>query len=95
MTRLTINDLSRAHELDAAAMAAVAGGSGYCAPVFPCYEMPAMPTCYEPSSFSLNASQSLVQGQSVVNNNGNNVAFASGISSTVNPTQTGSNNITL
>jgi hypothetical protein len=78
-------------------MAAVSGGSGYCAPVFPCYAMPAMPACYEPaaSSFSLNASQVLGQSQNVVNNNGNNVAFASGISSTVNPTQTGSNNITL
>jgi hypothetical protein len=96
MTHLTIKDLSRANELDAADMAAVSGGSGYCAPVFPCYDVPAMPSCYEPSSsFSLNASQVLGQSQNVMNNNGNNVAFASGISSTVNPTQTGSNNITL
>ena len=39
MTRLTINDLSRANDLDAADMAAVSGGSGYCMPL-PCYGMP-------------------------------------------------------
>jgi hypothetical protein len=61
----------------------------------PCYGMPAVKFGYEPSSFSLDASQVLGQSQNVVNNNGNNVAFASGISSTVNPTQTGSNNISL
>jgi hypothetical protein len=37
----------------------------------------------------------LGQTQNVMNNNGNNVAFANGISSTVNPTQTGSNNIKI
>lgn len=95
MTHLTITDLSRATDLDAAAMTAVAGGSGYCMPVFPCYELPAMPSSYEPSSFTLNASQVLGQSQNVMNNNGNNVAFASGITSTVNPTQHGSNNISL
>jgi hypothetical protein len=94
MTRLTINDLSRANDLDAADMAAVSGGSGYCMPL-PCYGMPTVKFDYDPSTFSLDATQSLTQGQSVVNNNGNNVAFASGISSTVNPIQHGSNNITL
>ena len=94
MTRLTIKDLSRANELDAADMAAVSGGSGYCMPL-PCYGMPAVKFDYEPSSVALNASQVLGQSQNVVNNNGNNVAFASGITSTVNPTQHGSNNITL
>ena len=44
---------------------------------------------------SLDVSQQIGQSQNVVTNNGNNVAFASGISSTVNPIQHGSNNITL
>jgi hypothetical protein len=33
------------------------------------------------------------QSQNVENNNGNNVAFASGITSTVSPVQTANNNI--
>jgi hypothetical protein len=42
---------------------------------------------------SLTASQSIAQNQEVFNSNGNNAAFVHGISSTVKPTQTASNNI--
>ncbi|WP_206047003.1 hypothetical protein, partial [Noviherbaspirillum denitrificans] len=57
----------------------------------PSYGMPEAK--YQPSSFSFDATQQIGQSQNVVNNNGNNVAFASGISSTVNPTQSANNNI--
>lgn len=89
MTTLIIKDLDVTEQLDRTAMAAVHGGiyKGASAYVFPFYSAP--------SSFSFDATQMLGQTQNVVNNNGNNVAFASGISSTVNPTQTGSNNISL
>jgi hypothetical protein len=98
MTTLLIKDLAVATELDHAEMASVAGGCYYkmpscwtpthCAPVY-------KPEPYKahPTSFTFDASQSIAQSQNVVNNNGNNVAFAHGISSTVNPTQSANNNI--
>ena len=98
MTTLTIKDLSVATELDGSDMAAVRGGTykGYKgAPSF------CMPECWtpgyspSPSSFSFDASQMIGQTQNVVNNNGNNVAFSHGITSTVNPTQTADNNISF
>ena len=99
MTTLHIKDLAVATELDRAEMASVAGGCyyypqpscwtpTYCPPVY----CPSEPKSH-PTSFSFDATQQIGQSQNVVNNNGNNVAFASGISSTVNPTQSASNNI--
>ena len=99
MTTLHIKDLAVATELDRAAMASVTGGCYYAKPPScwaPSYGMPdyGMPAPKgHPTSFSFDASQSIGQSQNVVNNNGNNVAFAHGISSTVNPTQSANNNI--
>ncbi|OWW19890.1 hypothetical protein [Noviherbaspirillum denitrificans] len=99
MTTLYIKDLAIATELDRAAMASVAGGCYYKQPSCwtpPSYCQPGygMPESkYQPTSFSFDATQQIGQSQNVVNNNGNNVAFASGISSTVNPTQSANNNI--
>jgi hypothetical protein len=101
MTTLLIKDLAAATELDRADMAAVTGGCYYykqpsCyTPAYYCdpgYGMPSAPKAH-PTSFSFDASQSIGQSQNVMNNNGNNVAFAHGISSTVNPTQSANNNI--
>ncbi|HZW23662.1 hypothetical protein [Noviherbaspirillum sp.] len=98
MTTLLIKDLAAATELDRAGMASVTGGCAYykqpsCwTPSYtPSYGMPAAK--YQPTSFDFNASQSIGQSQNVMNNNGNNVAFAHGITSTVNPTQSANNNI--
>lgn len=98
MTTLHIKDLAAATELDRADMAAVTGGCNYgkqpsWTPSYcvPDYGMPSPKS--HPTSFSFDASQSIGQSQNVVNNNGNNVAFASGISSTVNPTQSANNSI--
>ena len=96
MITLRIKDLAAATELDRADMAAVSGGCYYKAPT--CYVPKYCPPVYEkpsyaPTSFTFDASQSIGQSQNVVNNNGNNVAFAHDISSTVNPTQSANNNI--
>jgi hypothetical protein len=89
MTTLIIKDLAITEELDAAALSAVTGGTAA--------RMPAgwMPFFGGQADISFNASQALGQTQNVVNNNGNNAAFVCGITSTVNPTQHGSNNISL
>jgi hypothetical protein len=95
MSALTIKDLSVSSDLDSAAMTGVRGGTGYAA-------MPAwFGQSYAPSlslssnEFNFAATQGLSQSQNTQVNNGNNVAFASGITSNVNPTQNGSNNIHL
>ena len=88
MKTLAIKDLSRATELDRQAMAGVSGGmyKGW---------MPYSLSSFDKSShsFSFDASQSIGQQQFTEVNNGNNVAFASGITSTVKPTQTADNTI--
>ena len=87
-----IKDLSVAATLDSKTMATVHGGLGvgkYSAAspfAFPMYE-------FSKNDFNFDASQSLGQSQNTQVNNGNNAAFVSGITSTVAPHQTGSNNI--
>ena len=96
MATLMIKDLAVTTELGHAAMATVRGGYnkelkggmsltslGVDLP------QPTMPT----HTYSFDASQLIGQSQNVLNNNGNNAAFVSGITSTVNPTQTAHNNI--
>ncbi|HZX31893.1 MAG TPA: hypothetical protein VFF03_11120 [Rhodocyclaceae bacterium] len=88
MKTLTIKDLPRTEALDAKAMAAVQGG----------YK--AGPSYYRLDLWDLSShdnsmkvDQSIGQSQQVFNANGNNVAFAGDISSTVKPTQTASNSV--
>ena len=102
MTTLIVKDLATAADLDASAMSAVRGGCtskpsySWCGPAYtapsycpPVYGAPAA------GKLSVDASQMIGQSQNVVNNNGNNVAFASGIHSTVNPTQSANNSISF
>jgi hypothetical protein len=97
MSALTIKDLSVSADLDRAAMGKVRGGTG--CPTMPsfCGTSPS----YSPSlsltknDFNFAATQGLCQSQNTEVNNGNNVAFASCITSNVHPTQNGSNNISL
>lgn len=96
MSTLMIKDLSVTTELDRSAMSSVRGGynkeyKGSLTLSSPGYEMPSHSTPV--NTFSFDASQLIGQAQNVTNNNGNNVAFANCIESTVNPTQTGKNNI--
>ncbi len=88
MKALTIKDLSIAVELDAKSMASVhggmfKGGHWFGSPSF----------SFAASDLKFDATQQLMQQQNTQVNNGNNAAFVSGITSTVTPTQTGSNNI--
>lgn len=104
MQTLIIKDLAKTEELDSKAMASVTGGTGYayCAPT-PTY-CPPTPEYCPPSwggpqlgasfnSFDFNASQMLGQTQNTTVNNGNNVAFSSGITANVAPHQNGKNTI--
>ena len=86
MKSLMIKDLEVAKELDGRAMSAVRGGM---------LLYPLMP--YSPvqvtDTTSFSASQLIGQTNNIVNNTGNDVAFASNIHSTVNPSQKASNTI--
>jgi hypothetical protein len=85
MKSLTIKDLSITEELDSRAMSAVRGGN---LPGWPGVNV----SSYEAS---FDATQLISQTQNTLNNNGNNVAFASGIHSTVDPKQTATNKNTI
>jgi hypothetical protein len=90
MKTLTIKDLSRTHELDHGAMAAVRGGhsgsnSGGHAPWFPSAPYKSAP--------SLDATQDLTQIQKVVNATANGSAFIDCVDVTNNTHQYGQNNI--
>ncbi|MBS1191776.1 MAG: hypothetical protein H6R10_3568 [Rhodocyclaceae bacterium] len=88
MKTLLIHDLSRTENLDAKAMAAVQGGMYKGLPSF------WLSRDESKHDSSIKALQEIGQSQDVFNANGNNVAFAEKISSTVNPTQTASNSVT-
>jgi len=97
MQTLTIKDLARTTELDRHAMAGVSGGGYQGYKGSKGYEgwMPASFTSVDASqhNFSFDATQGIAQGQKTLVNNGNNVAFASGITANVNPTQKADNTI--
>jgi hypothetical protein len=86
MKSLTIKDLSITEELDSRAMSAVRGGT-----------LPSYWPGFSVSSFdaSFDSAQLISQSQKTINNNGNNVAFATDIHSTVDPKQTATNKNTI
>lgn len=87
MTSLKIENLDLAKDLDSRAMSAVRGGMLGFFPV-----LPVLPVNVSDTT-NFNAQQLIGQTNSIVSNNGNNVAFASGITSTIKPTQTATNTI--
>ncbi|MFD1561561.1 hypothetical protein ACFSHT_38925 [Paraburkholderia silviterrae] len=88
MTKLMIADLSVAQELDRREMSAVRGGNlGGLLPFY--YPTPSVKI--DTTNFS--ASQLIGQTNDIVNTTGNDVAFVTGIHSTVNPVQTAKNTI--
>ncbi|MCG5072725.1 hypothetical protein [Paraburkholderia tagetis] len=87
MSKLMIADLSATQELDRRAMSAVRGGHLGLWPVY--YPTPSVKV--DTTTFS--AEQLIGQTNSIVSNTGNDVAFASGIKSTVNPVQNAHNTI--
>jgi hypothetical protein len=96
MSTLMIKDLSATIELDHSAMASVRGGFNkeYMGSMSMYSGGADMSKSTTPvNTYTFDASQLIGQAQNVTNNNGNCVAFANCITSTVNPTQTGHNNI--
>ncbi|PMS32815.1 hypothetical protein C0Z20_25660 [Trinickia symbiotica] len=82
-----IEDLGAAKELDARAMSAVRGGTlGY-------LPLPYYSPVHVTDTTNFSAQQLISQSNSIVNNTGNDVAFSSGIHSTVNPSQSAKNTI--
>ncbi|WP_109477735.1 hypothetical protein [Paraburkholderia sp. C35] len=90
MSALMINDLSVTEELDSKAMKAVRGG--YLAyPYFPS-------TSFKfdlDNSKHVDAQQLIQQNADITNMSGNNNAFASGINTTIKPTMTANNNVSV
>ncbi|MFX1673950.1 hypothetical protein PWR63_17060 [Paraburkholderia sp. A2WS-5] len=86
MSKLMIADLSATRELDCRSMSAVRGG--YLG--LPVY-YPAPSVKIDTTTFS--AEQLIGQTNNIVSNTGNDVAFVSGIHSSVNPVQTAKNTI--
>ena len=89
MKTLMIKDLSRVEALDGKTMSAVRGGTGMGQPKYN------WQSYYDgsKSDSSLTAFQNIDQRQDVFNANGNNVAFADHITSTVKPTQNANNSV--
>ncbi|WMY11576.1 hypothetical protein [Paraburkholderia phenoliruptrix] len=88
MNMLMIKDLSITEQLDSKAMSAVRGGFGPSTSYFN------FSPVYAPDySKKVNATQLISNELNIQNANGNNVAFAAGLSSTINPSVTSSNNI--
>jgi len=83
MSKLMIADLSVAQELDRREMSAVRGGLG----LWPVYLGPT----YKYDTTNFTAQQLIGQTNTIENNVGNDVAFASNIHATVNPVQKASN----
>jgi hypothetical protein len=85
MNKLTIEDLSATRELDRCQMSAVRGGVMSLLPFsYPSYNV---------STTNFTAEQLISQTANVANTTGNDVAFATNIYSTVNPTQNAHNTI--
>ena len=87
MTSLMIKDLSVTEQLDSNAMSAVRGG-------FARSQYYSFSSFYAPNnSKHIDATQLISNELNLQNANGNNVAFASGITSTVDPYVKSSNSI--
>jgi hypothetical protein len=87
MKSLMIEDLGVAKELDGRAMSGVRGGTGSYWP------LPYYSPVHVTDTTNFSAQQLIGQTNNIVNNTGNNVAFASDIHSTVNPSQHATNTI--
>ncbi|ACC72970.1 hypothetical protein PPMP20_28200 [Paraburkholderia phymatum] len=88
MSALMIKDLSVTEELDSKSMKAVRGG--YLAyPYFPSIKLDF------DGSKHVDAQQLISQQMNISNVSGNNNAFAEGLNTTIKPTMTANNNVTV
>ncbi|MEM5342056.1 hypothetical protein [Paraburkholderia azotifigens] len=88
MSALMIKDLSIAEQLDSKAMKAVRGGF-VAYPYFPSVKLDF------DNSKTVNAQQLVNQGLSINNMSDNNNAFVSHLPTTIKPTMTANNNVTV
>ncbi|HYS67963.1 MAG TPA: hypothetical protein VEN30_29650 [Paraburkholderia sp.] len=88
MNTLMIKDLSITEQLDSKAMSAVRGGFGPSSSYFNF-----MPVYAPNNSKTVDATQLINTTMNIQNANGNNAAFVAGVSTTINPHVTSSNNI--
>ncbi|WP_168789367.1 hypothetical protein [Paraburkholderia aromaticivorans] len=92
MNTLMIKDLSITEQLDSKAMSAVRGGMGY----YPSSSYFNFMPVYAPNnSKTVDATQLINTTMNIQNANGNNAAFVAGISTTIDPHVTASNNINV
>ncbi|WP_244745712.1 hypothetical protein [Paraburkholderia terricola] len=88
MNALMIKDLSITEQLDSKAMSAVRGGFGPSSSYFN------FAPVYAPNnSKTVDATQLINTTMNIQSANGNNAAFVAGVSTTINPHVTSSNNI--
>ncbi|AXE95165.1 hypothetical protein ACOCG7_01675 [Paraburkholderia sp. DD10] len=88
MNALMIKDLSITEQLDSKAMSAVRGGFGPSSSYFN------FTPVYAPNnSKTVDATQLINTTMNIQSANGNNAAFVAGVSTTINPHVTSSNNI--
>jgi hypothetical protein len=91
MNTLMIKDLSITEQLDSKAMSAVRGGHGY-----PTSSYFNFTPVYAPNnSKTVNATQLISNEVNIQNANGNNAAFVAGITTTIDPHVSSSNNINV
>ena len=90
MNTLTIKDLSIAEQLDSKAMSAVRGGFGPSASYFN------FTPVYAPNySKKVDATQLISTTMNIQSANGNDAAFVAGVTTTIDPHVTSSNNINV
>ncbi|RKE37750.1 hypothetical protein B0G76_4027 [Paraburkholderia sp. BL23I1N1] len=89
MNTLMIKDLSITEQLDSKAMSAVRGGYGYPSTSYFNFSPVVAPN----NSKNVDATQLISNEMNIQSANGNNVAFAAGLTSSINPCVTSSNNI--
>jgi hypothetical protein len=90
MNTLMIKDLSIAEQLDSKAMSAVRGGNGF----GPSSSYFNFTPVYAPNnSKTVDATQLISSTMNIQNATGNNAAFVAGVTTTINPHVSSSNNI--
>ncbi|WP_027214870.1 hypothetical protein [Burkholderia sp. WSM2232] len=91
MNTLMIKDLSITEQLDSKAMSAVRGGTGY---MYPSSSYLNFAPVYAPNnSKKVDATQLISTTMNIQSANGNNAAFVAGVTTTIDPHVTSSNNI--
>ncbi|SOF00043.1 hypothetical protein SAMN05446635_8096 [Burkholderia sp. OK233] len=93
MNTLMIKDLSITAQLDSKAMSAVRGGFGYGYP--PSWFFNYSPVYAPNNSRTVSATQLISNEMNIQSTNGNNAAFVTGTTTTIDPHVSSSNNINV